>query len=860
MYRHPALRTCAAGVLALLYMSAAPANALYPTSDFVETLTPFGVVAADVNGDGKPDVVVTHGVAGVAVFLGRGNDRFSAPVANYRADVSGTAQAVAVGDVNGDGKPDLVVANGTSNDVTVLLGNGDGTFKGKTLSGSGTDATNYPVGANPVFVSITDVDGDGKPDIVTANYADSTISVLLGNGDGTFQSERPFVVGTGADCIAVADVDGDGKPDLLVLDSVLDSIVVLSGYKNGQFQTVTPHFLGPIQKGTESQSLAVGDFNHDGNVDLAVTLTGSITRSIKVLLGDGKGGFNEPGAVYRVGLQPDFITVADVDQDGNPDLLVVNGADSTLSVLLGKGDGTFHTAQTFATSGISGSNALQSLVVDNFDSDGFPDVVFPFVANRAIRILQNDRQGGFHPLNTYLTGRTPAAVSAVDLNGDHHVDLVVADSRDDDVSVFLGNGDGTLQARVRYATGSHPQALVLADMNGDGKMDIVTANFGDGTVSVLLGNGDGTFQPRQDFAAGADLDAMTVADMDGDGTPDIVVGSGILNLIGILYGRGDGTFHTPVTHHAGVVLDALTVGDVNGDGHPDIIVAGSAIGVLLNTGKGNFQPGGRYVVHGFNVLLADLNHDGRPDIVLADYNNGGLDVLIGNGDGSFQTPIPYATGFSPLGMSLADLNGDGDLDIAVAASNAASVSVMLGNGRAGFIGTSYPTDFSPRATAVGDFDEDGTPDLAVANAASNTLNLILQHHGVVAADGAPTATSFHTQDVDGKNPIIEFLSAKDKDTSDKLTFGVVVPAANGSVTVNPTTGAYSYQANPGFTGLDSFEFQATDSMKLSNRAVITITVLTNTAGKSSGGGGGVGFLPLLCLLFLYSRRSAVPKR
>jgi hypothetical protein len=802
--------------------------------------------------------VVNQGVAGVAVFLGRGNDRFSTPTESYFADPAGVVQSVAVGDVNGDGKLDIVAANGTSNDVTVLLGNGDGTFKGATVSGTGVAAPNFPVGNNPVFVALADVNGDGKLDIVTANYADGTVSVLLGHGDGTFRQQLTFAAGKGPDHIAFADVDGDGTLDLLVLDAVRDSVIVMSGYKDGVFQVVTTHSLGLGQQNGESQSFVVGDFNHDGHPDLAVTLTGVATRSITVLLGDGKGGFDDPGTHYHVGLQPHFITTADVDQDGNLDLLVADGEGSTLSVLLGKGDGTFRTVQTFATNGLAGANPLQSLAVGNFDGDAFPDVVFPFVSEQAIRLLKNDGQGGFHPLNTYLTGRTPVAVSTADLNGDHHADVVLADSGDDDVAVFLGNGNGTLQAPVKYATGANPQALSLVDVNGDGKTDIVTANFGDGTVSVLLGNGDGTFQPRQDFAAGTNLLAMTVADMDGDGKPDIVVGYGITNRVGILYGRGDGTFRAPLTHHAGVILDAIAVGDVNGDGHPDIVVAGSAVSVLINNGQGGFQPGARFVAHGFRVYLADLNHDGHLDALLSDYNNSSLDVLLGNGDGTFQAPLPYATSASPLGVTLADVNGDGVLDAVVAASNDASVAIMLGNDRGGFLGVSYPAEFGPRATAVADFDEDGTQDVAVVNATSNTLNLILQHHGVVAADHAPAVASGTVQVPDGKNLGLGLLTATDKDRGDRLIYGLITPAANGTVDINPLTGAFTYLANPRFTGLDTFEYQVTDSMKLSNRAVVRISVLTNSTGKS-GGGGGFGFLPLLCLLFLCSRRSFASK-
>ena len=854
MRRHPVLQACAVGALAAFYAAVSPAATLYPTTEFRSLVAPVGVVIADVNGDGKPDVVVNSGSNGVAVFLGRGNDQFDPPLANYRTDTNGAPQAIAVGDVNGDGKPDLVVANTTSNDVTVLLGEGNGLFKGQRLDGIGTPAPSYPVGNNPKYVVLADLRGNGRLDIITANYQDGTISVLLNNGDGTFGAQVTYGVGLGPDCLIAADLDGDGKMDLLVLNSVDNTIDFMKGDGTGKFshQTIIPLGLG--QQGVEPQSMAAADFNHDGKLDLAVTVTGVASNGIKVLLGDGKGGF-PTSRIYHVGLEPEFVTIADVDQDGNADILAMNAAEDTLSVLYGRGDGTFGRASTYSLSGIAGAEPLQALVVGDFDNDGFPDIVFPFLAHQGIRVIGNDGKGGFHIPGTYATAGVPSAVATADLNGDGKADVVVLSAAEDKVEVRLGNGDGTLQAPTGYPVGNNPQVLALADVNGDGKTDIITANFGDGTVSVLLGNGDGTFQPQMTFAVGENLLAMTVADVDGDGKPDIVVGNGISNTIGILYGRGDGTFRAPVILHTDIVLDDVAVGDVNGDGHADIVVGGSAISVYLNDGHGGFEAKSRYVAHGFHLKLADVNHDGRLDVLVSDYNASSLDVLLGNGDGTFQPPQSFPTDTSPLDFTLADVNGDGNLDAVMACSNGFSVSVMLGNGRGGFINTSYPAEINPRATAVEDMDGDGKPDLVVANAGSNDLNLFLQNHGVVAADHAPEAVSQIVPEADGRTPLSGVLGATDTDKGDALSYAVTLNAANGTVSVDPASGAFVYQANAGFVGTDSFEFQATDSMKLSNRATVTIQVLTNPTG-GGGGRGSFGLLPILALGLLLGRRRA----
>ncbi len=351
------------------------------------------VVVADVNHDGNPDLVVTawlcYGCGGstqdgmVSVLLGNGDGTFQ-PAVVY--DSGGQyAQGVAVADVNGDGKLDLIVANagGESNGdgpLAVLLGNGDGTFQ---------PAVTYDPGAYGAdSVAVADLNGDGKPDLVVGNscgvICNSAVTVLLGNGDGTFQSAVHYgsVVG-GAAAVAIADVNGDGKPDVLVAYSwsctcETGSTGVLLGNGDG---TLRP---GPIHPGAGGGSVAVADVNMDGKVDLIVTAACGNSAScgnstVGVLLGNGDGSFQNQVTYYAGGYQASSVAVADINGDGVPDLVVANGClvggsgcnDGPVGVLLGNGDGTFQQVIEFE----SGGAPQLSVAAADVNGDGKPDVI-----------------------------------------------------------------------------------------------------------------------------------------------------------------------------------------------------------------------------------------------------------------------------------------------------------------------------------------------------------------------------------------------------------------------------------------------------------------------------------------------------
>ncbi|HTD12686.1 MAG TPA: VCBS repeat-containing protein [Steroidobacteraceae bacterium] len=334
--------------------------------------------------------------------------------------------------------------------------------------------------------------------------------------------------------------------------------------------------------------------------------------------------------------------------------------------------------------------------------------------------------------------RLPAGSGAVatgDFNADGNVDLIVANEGGNSVSVFLGNGDGTFQQAVDYTVGTTPISVAVGDFNGDGKPDIVVANQGSNNVSVLLGNGDGTFQQAVDYAVGASPASVAVGDFNGDGKLDITVANQGSNSVGVLLGNGDGTFQQAVDYAVGANPISVAVGDFNGDGTLDLVVANSqlpAFSVLLGKGDGSFETATNFgTTRAAAVAVGDFNGDGKLDLVAA----GGscksgcpiLYLLLGNGDGTFQTANGFidSTQNSASAIAIADLNGDGKLDVILSNRNSSAISVFLGTGTGRF---GAPLDFEvggiPSAAAVGDFNGDGKLDLAVS--AGGGTAIILQ--------------------------------------------------------------------------------------------------------------------------------------
>ena len=332
--------------------------------------------------------------------------------------------------------------------------------------------------------------------------------------------------------------------------------------------------------------LAVGDFNRDGKLDLAVVnfdcTFSPVFRCkgsglVSIFLGTGHGTF-WLRRTFAVGLGPTYAVVGDFNNDGKPDLATSNLGDNTVSILLGNGDGTFQPASAYAV-----GQSPTALAAGDFNADGKLDLAVNNHDSDTLSILLGNGDGTLQTPVDYLTGVLPQGVAVGDYNGDGKLDLAINDLNclnypacgPGIVSIFLGNGDGTFQTGIEYPTGPLPDSVNAADFNGDGILDLVTASgtYGsNNTVSVLLGNGDGTFQPNVDYTTGTAPSFVALGDYNGDGKIDMAVANQVSNTVSILLGNGNGTFRPYIDFPAGTGANGIATGDFNSDGRLDLAV------------------------------------------------------------------------------------------------------------------------------------------------------------------------------------------------------------------------------------------------------------------------------------------------
>jgi type II secretory pathway component GspD/PulD (secretin) len=322
---------------------------------------------------------------------------------------------VASGDFNGDGKLDLAVTNQGDATVSILLGNGDGTFPTEKI---------FATGAGPTAVVVGDFNSDGKLDLAVSNFTDNTISILLGNGDGTFSAGTTVAGVTAPIAMVTGDFRGSGKLDLAVLDQTDGMVSVLLGNGDGTFARKPDTFVG---KGPSA--LVPGDFNGDGKTDLAVTNSGS--NSFSILIGNGDGTFSKR-IDFGTGVGPSGIAAADFNADGRLDLAVTNKIDNTVSIFLGNGDGTFGAATNFTTD--AGPTAL---LAGNFSSDTFPDLIIVCESASTLDLFLGLGSASFATPISVPTGTNPVAITSGDFNGDTLLDVGVVNQSSDTISVIL---------------------------------------------------------------------------------------------------------------------------------------------------------------------------------------------------------------------------------------------------------------------------------------------------------------------------------------------------------------------------------------------------------------------------------------
>jgi len=630
----------------------------------------FGLAVGDFNQDGNQDLAVAV-LTGYSILLGNGDGTFQPPLYTHTG-----VGVIATADLNGDGKLDLIY--GTSFGVDVQLGNGDGTFQSPLLSNVNT----------PFSLQVVDINGDGKPDLL--GEQDSSFNtgfyVLLGKGNGTFDSPMEVTVNFPGQ-VTAADFNGDGKIDVVMSRlgpgsmGAPGAIGIFLGNGDGTFQSERDFDYEPANTAGYSPGYVVAaDFNGDGKVDVAVA--DGYDRDVSVIIGNGDGTFQFATQAWSVGVGP-IPVLGDFNGDGLVDIATANYADNNVSILLNQKT-SFSSAYDIYDGGSS-----QFLVSVDLNSDGKSDLVFGDPQGIGVAL---SRAQSFGPTKLYpLAIGNIIAVAAGDLNGDGHPDIVALNydcGEDAKFGVLLGKGDGTLSRSATYAAGVCSNAIALADFNNDGHLDVAVSNGGDGTfgnVSLLLGNGDGTLHPAKTVSVGKNNPAyFAVGDFNGDGNQDVaIINQGTPVTLDMLLGNGDGTFRSLATSESiGDGARFTAVADLNHDGKLDLAVMnGSQVIILIGNGDGTFQPPINYSVpFGIAVAIADFDGDGNLDLAvdsLPSSTGGIFSFLSGNGDGTFNAPQVIHIGIGPLSIATGDFNGDAKPDVAINSANAGTATILL---------------------------------------------------------------------------------------------------------------------------------------------------------------------------------------
>ncbi len=698
----------------------------------------------DFNGDGRLDYLT-----GNTVMLQNSNGTFTAK--QYTTAKPGYV-ASAVADLNGDGKADIVTVTSAPEDdhgdplspptLTVYLGNGDGTFTAKT-------PYNLGGGVLYTFVLVSDVNHDGKPDIVTVSndqYGDAFLQTFLNAGSGNFTAGPIYGGDSGSlilgELFGAADFNGDGIPDLVVRNDT--GLQILIGKGDGSFTAGNTYSINPVVAG-------IGDFNKDGHQDI-VSVSG---QSGTILLGQGNGSFTTGSTLNTAfntnvsssqtpinGLPvPVGVAVLDLNKDGKLDIAVTTSS-STLAVAtyLGNGNGTFSSPKAFDMSDAYGPGASPSAFAD-FNNDGKIDVISEAPGTGISAFASGDGSGGFKAPVISQTPN-PGSIVTADFNHDGIADVAVVNESlctgcTTSVTVFLGTGQNYFGAAKTYSIPVTGGMIAAGDINNDGRIDLVVARnpqvtgttTSDDDVAVLLGNGDGTFETPVGYhllgarKSGTTSNQVYLEDVNKDGKLDLI------GDWGVALGKGNGQFGTPMALPSTISnIVALAPGDFNNTGTIGLAVATnnpSNLYVLAGANNGSFRVITQQVFSNpiDTLITADMNGDRRTDILVTSSGSAGttpqltltVEISTTGNYGFTDTNYPIAATVVTANTAIitGDFNRDGKVDVAIPGIFQGAGDLALFNGTGGGALSNSPTYYqgSIGQAVVLDVNGDGAPDI-----------------------------------------------------------------------------------------------------------------------------------------------------
>ena len=673
----------------------------FDTGVYPEFFAPNSLAVADLDGDGDTDALVGHEfwwMPGISVLLNLGDGTYGPP-AHYALPQGKSVGRVALADVDGDGDPDSIATipdqYGLSNTVAVWKNAGNGSLAPRT---------EFAAGAGPIGLALADFNGDGRPDIATANYGyigqGTTISVLMNNGSGGYLAPASYTVGEAVFALAAGDVTGDGLADLAYARA--NGTIGLLHNTGAGVLTLSTVFTPNLWDGP---TVALKDLDNDGDLDLITTAMeeqGSINiGQVVVRRNRGDGAFDPrvSHALDNFSMPPPDCAFADLNHDGWPDIA---GCDSS--------------ART---------------------TDG-------------VRVLMSDGSGGYQNVAVYPAAQATVQVAAADADLDGHADIVTLARYSSELTVHHNRGDGVLVRAPLYPIGAiFGNQMSAADIDGDADLDVAVSFGGlgaSGGVSVLRNAGDGAFGAAEVYPSPQQAMSVRLHDLNGDARPDLIWADDYppynfktrLNLGGGQYGAIQ-NWSANTCGNGGVdAMDLDNDGDrdavlVESLGCPSVPFAGRRLFLYRNDGTGIFTFVDVVIASSgvSGVGSADFNHDGKLDLVA---RTTGIEVFFGNGNMTFAAPITSPGDYSSF--DLGDYNQDGELDAAVAipcgSFGTDRVGVALGNGDGTFQSAVVQTGSSVLETlgitagvVAGDADHDGLLDIITVNYASNDHSVFL---------------------------------------------------------------------------------------------------------------------------------------
>jgi hypothetical protein len=653
-------------------------------------------------------------------------------------------RSIAVGDFDRNGWDDFAVANELSNDITICMAKGDGSFD------CNADAVKYDPSKPviPAAIAVGDITRDGIEDLALATcglteIVSTTTSgtsqttrtdyanffTFKGDGKGGFTKDKTYRVGDCPDAVVLADFDRDADLEIVVANSGSNDLTIIDDTKQSNIAT----------GGTTPVALAVGDFNRDAKPDFVVANSGS--NNVCAFLGKGDGTFESP-TCFDVGRQPLDVEVADLDCDNLQDLVVANFESDNVWTFLGDGTG-----KKFINRGkYRVDQAPSALVVLDLNQDAMLDIAVTNALANDVWVLSGRRgadgkKGEFEAVTgKFAVGEKPVAIAAgvFDKDRDGNPDLVVANELSNDVTILLGRGAGGFflpepvkpnQPPVADFSYSPAQPKVGENVKFDGS----SSNDPDGRVASWSWDfGDGKSGSGKTVEHAYDKEGkykvcLTVKDdkgAEGQACEEVTVVAPIA--------PPPAAPEATKTPTVGQEPSGVASGDFNGDGKEDLAVinqAGNDVSILLGTGDGKFSARGNVAAgkSPSDVVTADFNKDKQLDLAVTNAGSNTVSILLGDGKGGFQVRGEPAVGSNPMGVVAEDIDKDGNNDLAVADSGANNISVLLGNGDGTFkeaLNTATGGN-SPENLAVGDLNGDGKLDLAAANLNSGEIAILL---------------------------------------------------------------------------------------------------------------------------------------